>query len=137
MYYLVPYRFSLTPNQLPNSRLEELGAGGHIDIERQASYQVSLVRSQDKNEWLSPVINLRWDQSTKLQAILRPRRWLRRILQGEIVAFVLLMIALMSQKNYFLGTLVFGLVALNHTFIYLLMRRRFVEVHTWLTQQFS
>jgi len=137
MYYLVPYQFSLTPNQLPATRLEELGAGGHIFIEQQASHRASLVRSQDKNEWLSPVINLRWDQSSQLRAILRPRRWLRRILQGEIAIFILLMVVLISQKNYFLGTLVFGLVALNHTFIYLLMRRRFVEVQAWLTRQFA
>ncbi len=135
MYYFIPYRFSLESPQFPLDRLTQLAEAGSIDLKQQDDTRAWLIRSQDQVEWLSPVIGLRWDHSQHLNATLRPRRWLRRILRGEIAIFLLLMVGLLSQQNYFLSSLVLGLVGLNHTFIYLLMRRRFREARHWLIEQ--
>jgi hypothetical protein len=136
MYYLFPYRFSLQTSHLPAQRLRELAEAGQISLAKQGGQQAYVVRDQDSHEWLSPVIALRWD-GPQLRVSLRPRRWLRRILQGEVVLLLGLMVALLGQASYFLGGLVLGLVLLNHSVIYWLMRRRFQEARIWVAEQFG
>jgi hypothetical protein len=136
MYFLIPLRFTLPqPHDATLERLQRLVSGQHIDLLSQTTDRARLYRLRDQHEWLAPVAYLRWDRPQTLRVTLHPRRWLRHMLQAEIIIFLLLMTGLILQAQYFIATIILGMVMINHTFIYLMMRRRFHQTSTWLRDQ--
>lgn len=136
MYFLFPHRLTL-PTAAPYERLHELVSREQLALLTQQDAQAEICRWEDRNEWLAPVARMQWENGQHTRVALWPRRWLRRILRIEMLLFVSLMSWLLIEAHYFLALLVVGMVLLNHSVIYLIMRRRFRHMADWLREQFG